>query len=73
MAFFINSQRPPAGPEQLSEEIAAIPLVEERLRLPSGSSKRARASPRHRRRREELITSTVADDVQIERVPRTSY
>ena len=72
MANFTKSNRPPARPEQSSEEIAAIPLVEERLSI----TKRQVEAGRVRvhvtvAEREELITEQLSrDDVQIERVPR---
>ena len=72
MANVTNSKRPPAGPEHSSEELAAIPLVEERLSI----TKRQVEAGRVRvhvtvAEREETITEQLSrDDVQIERVPR---
>lgn len=72
MADITKSTRPPAGPEHPPEELAAIPLVEERLSI----TKRQVEAGRVRvhvtvAEREETITEELSrDDVQIERVPR---
>lgn len=72
MANVTKSRRPPAGPEHPPEELAAIPLVEERLSI----TKRQVEAGRVRvhvtvAEREETITEQLSrDDVQIERVPR---
>lgn len=72
MAKATGSKRPAAKPEVLAEEIAAIPLVEERLSI----TKRQVEAGRVRvhvtvAEREETITEELSrDDVQIERIPR---
>lgn len=71
MAKVTNSKRPPASPEP-PEEIAAIPLVEERLsvtkRQVQGGRVRVRVTVDER---EELVTEEISrDDLQIDRVPR---
>ena len=72
MAKVTGTKRPPAKPEVPAEEIAAIPLVEERLSI----TKREVEAGRVRvhvtvAEREETVTEELSrDDVQIERVPR---
>src|SRR5687768_15817836 len=74
MANVTDSKRPPARPENSSEELAAIPLVEERLSI----TKRQVEAGRVRvhvtvAEREETITEELShDNVQIERIPKNA-
>jgi uncharacterized protein (TIGR02271 family) len=67
-----RATRPPSGGESRSEEVAAIPLVEERLSVTKRQveSGRVRVHVAVAEREETLTEQLSRDDVEVDRIPK---